>query len=176
VTADGIRWSNVELLDWLNEAYAVVVGIRPAANTVVAEISCVAGTRQAIPDAGERLLDVIRNTAPAANGLAVTPMPRAQLNALRPRWHGEPRTEAIEHFVFDENDPRAFYVYPPAAHSAKLEVRFSAVPAPHGPAEATADSTEPLRLPDTYQPILVDLVLARAFSKDAEGAANQARA
>lgn len=175
-STDGTRWTNAELLDWLNESYAFVVGVRPGANVITAEIVCVAGTRQAIPAAGERLLDVVRNTAPGANGLAVTPMLRSQLNAARPRWHGEPKTDAIEHFLFDEDDPRSFFVYPPAMAGAKLEISFSAVPAPHGAAQAKADSTEALRLPDTYAPILVDLVLARAFAKDAEGGANQQRA
>ncbi|WP_347506198.1 DUF6682 family protein [Pseudomonas anguilliseptica] len=110
------------------------------------------------------------------NGLAVTPMLRSHLNAARPRWHGEPKTDAIEHFLFDEDDPRSFFVYPPAVAGAKLEVSYSAVPNPHGAEQAKADSTEALRLPDTYAPILVDLVLARAFSKDAEGGANQQRA
>lgn len=175
-TSDGTRWTNIELLDWLNEAYAVVLGIRPGANVVTAEMTCVAGTRQAIPAAGERLMDVIRNTAGSAKGLAVTPILRSQLNAARPRWHGEANTDAIEHFLFEADDPRAFYVYPPATATAKLEVAFSVVPAPHGMAEAKPDSTQALRLPDTYAPILVDLVLSRAFTKDAEGGANQARA
>lgn len=175
-TKDGTRWTNKELLDWLNEAYGVVIGIRPGANTVTAEVACVAGTRQSIPADCERLLEVLHNTAPQAKGLIVTPMLRAELNAMRPRWHGEAASQAIEHYVFEENEPRVFYVYPPAAAGAKVLVSCSAVPAPHAQVHATPDSTEAIRLPDTYGPILLDLVLARAFTKDAEGGINQARA
>ncbi|WXL27757.1 DUF6682 family protein [Ectopseudomonas mendocina] len=173
---DGTRWTNKELLDWLNEAYSVVIGIRPGANTVTAEVTCVAGTRQTIPSGHERLLSVLHNTAQQAKGLVITPILRAELNAMRPRWHGETPSIAIEHYVFEEDEPRIFYVYPPSATGAKVLVSCSAVPTPHAVAQASTDSTEAIRLPDTYGPILLDLVLARAFTKDAEGGANQARA
>jgi len=176
ITQDGTRWTNAELLDWLNEAYAVVVDIRPSSNTVTAELLCVAGARQDIPAEAARLIDVIRNTASSAAGLAVTQVSRETLDTTRRRWHGEPQTDAIEHFAFDDLDPRHFYVYPPAKPTAKLQILYSKVPEPHASSEASASSSEAIRLPDTYAPILLDLVLARAFSKDAESAANLQRA
>lgn len=176
ITQDGTRWTNAELLDWLNEAYAVVVDIRPSANTVISEVACQGGTRQSIPAEAARLIDVIRNTAPPAVGLAVTQVSRAMLDTTRRRWHGEPPTESIEQFAFDDLDPRHFYVYPPAKDTARLEILYSIVPELHSPSEATTSSSEAIRLPDTYVPILLDLVLARAFSKDAESAANLQRA
>ncbi len=176
ITQDGTRWTNLELLDWLNEAYATVLAIRPSANAVNAEFGCVAGTRQELPAQADRLLGVVRNLSSKAQGLIVTPIDRGTLDAARRRWHGEPQTEAIEHFVFDDLDPRRFYVYPPAAATAKLEIVYSRVPEPHGQSEAHSDSVEALRLPESYAPILLDMVLARAFSKDAEHAANLQRA
>ena len=176
ITQDGTRWTNTELLDWLNEAYAVVVDVRPSANAVTAELACAAGTRQAIPADAERLIDVICNRAGSAAGLAVIRIVRETLDATRRRWHGEPQTETIENFAFDELDPQSFFVYPPAKATAKLEIVYSKVPAPHLATEASPASVEPLRLPDSYAPILLDLVLARAFSKDAETAANLTRA
>lgn len=176
VAVDGTRWTNEELLDWLNEAYAAIVDIRPGANPIVAELACVAGTRQSLPGEAERLIDVVRNTAPAAAGLAVTKTAREALDALRRRWHGEAQSESIELFMFDELSPRHFYVYPPATATAKLEIIYSKVPAAHAAEQASPASSELLRLADTYAPILLDMVLARAFSKDAEAAANLQRA
>lgn len=176
ITQDGTRWTNTELLDWLNEAYAVVVDVRPSANAVTVEVTCAAGTRQAIPADAERLIDVICNRAGSAAGLAVIRIARETLDATRRRWHGETQTEAIEHFAFDELDPRRFFVYPPAKATARLEVLCSKVPTPHLASEASPASIELLRLPDSYAPILLDLVLARAFSKDAESQANASRA
>lgn len=175
-SADGVRWTNAELLDWLNEAYASVLAVRPSANAVSAEFVCVPGTRQEIPAAADRLLGVVRNLSSNSLGLIVTVIERGTLDATRRRWHGEPQTETIEHFVFDDMDPRRFYVYPPAAATAKLEITYSKVPTPHAAGQASPSSSEPLRLTDTYAPILLDMVLARAFSKDAEHAANLQRA
>lgn len=176
VTSDGTRWTNAELLDWLNEAYASVLAIRPSANAINAEFSCVPGTRQEVPAEADRLLEVVRNLSDKANGLVVTGIDRRVLDAARRRWHGEKQTDAIEHFVFDDIDPRRFYLYPPASADASLEIIYSRVPDPHQKSEARPDSMESLRLPDSYAPILLDMVLARAFSKDAEHAANLQRA
>ena len=176
VAQDGVRWTNTELLDWLNEAYASVLAIRPSANAINAEFGCVAGTRQELPAEADRLLGVVRNLSIKAKGLIVTAIDRGTLDATRRRWHGEPQTEAIEHFVFDDLDPQRFYVYPPASAAARLEIIYSRVPEAHEQSEARPDSTEQLRLPGIYAPILLDMVLARAFSKDAEHAANLQRA
>lgn len=176
IGADGIRWTNAELLDWLNEAYATVLSIRPSANTINAEFDCVPGTRQELPVGADRLIDVVRNLADKTRGLAVSRTGRETMDATRRRWHGESESDAIEHFIFDEMDPRRFYVYPPASAAARLEIIYSKLPAPHAEAEASPESQEPLRLPASYAPILLDMVLARAFSKDAEHAANLQRA
>jgi hypothetical protein len=176
ITQDGVRWTNAELLDWLNEAYATVLAIRPSANTINAKFACVVGTRQELPTEADRLLGVVRNLSTKAQGLIVTAVDRGTLDATRRRWHGEPQTEVIEHFMFDSLDPRRFYVYPPASAAARLEIIYSRVPEPHAQSEARADSAELLRLPESYAPILLDMVLARAFSKDAEHAANLQRA
>jgi len=176
ITQNGTRWTNEELLGWLNEAYQAVVAMKPDASALNAEMACAAGTKQTIPADGHRLLDVVRNTAPAAGGLSVMPTTRAALDATRRGWHGETRSVTIEQFVFDDHDPRHFYVYPPAADGAKLEIIYSSVPVPHAKEQATTASTESIRLGDSYAPALVDYILFRAYSKDAEHAANLNRA
>jgi hypothetical protein len=176
ISADGTRWTNIELVDWLNEAYATIVDICPSAYSITSEMTCVAGTRQTIPEEAERLIDVIRNTSTDAGGAIITRTSREAMNASRRRWHGEPQTNSLENYMIDVMDQRHFYVYPPATDTATLEILYSRVPENHLPAEAMVTSTERLRLSDTYAPILLDLVLARAFSKDAETAANAQRA
>lgn len=176
ISDDGTRWTNIELVDWLNEAYATVVDLCPSAYSITAEMTCVAGTRQTIPEEAERLIDVIRNTSADAGGAIITRTSREAMNASRRRWHGEPQTNSLENFMFDDKDQRHFYVYPPATETATLEILYSRVPENHSAEEAKVTSTERLRFSDTYAPILLDLVLARAFTKDAETAANAQRA
>lgn len=171
----GIRWTDAELLDWLNEGYLAVMAVRPDAASTSFVLPCVAGTRQSLPAGAHRLLSVVRNMAEGAGGMAIQPTVRAALDVARRGWHSEPGTVEIEQFMYDEADPHAFYVYPPALAAARLEIIYAAAPEPH--AAGLADtSNEALRFADAFAPALTDYVLFRAFSKDAEGQANQARA
>lgn len=176
VTQNGTRWTNEELLGWLNESYQAIVALKPDASSVNKEVACVLGTKQVIPADGHRLLDVVRNTAAGSNGYSVMKTSRNALDATRRGWHGEAPSVTIEQFVFDDHDPRHFYVYPPATATAKLEIIYSSVPQPHANAQAAVDSTEVIRLGDSFAPAIVDYILFRAYSKDAEHAANLNRA
>jgi len=176
VTQNGTRWTNEELLGWINESYQAIVAIKPDASSVNSVMNCVEGSRQEIPVDGHRLLDVVRNTATNSNGVSVMKTSRSALDATRRAWHSEQPSVTVEQFVFDDHDPRHFYVYPPASSLAKLEIIYSAVPAPHSNTQANANSSESIRLGDSFAPAIVDYVLARAYSKDAEHAANLQRA
>lgn len=176
ITQDGTRWKNDELIGWLNESYQAIVAIKPDASSVSAVMDCAPGTRQQIPLDGHRLLDVIRNTATEANGYSVTRISRAALDATRRSWHNEKPSVSVEHFVFDENDPKHFYVYPPAVSTAKLEILYSAKLLPHSIEQPGTGSAEEIRISDYYAPAIVDYILARAYSKDAESQANLQRA
>lgn len=168
---DGIRWTNAELLCWLNESYQVIVGLRPDSAAVNESIELKAGTKQIIPDKGMRLLDVVRNLS--ESGMAILVCDRRQLDMTVRNWHGEKESDEIEHFVFDEMDPRHFYVYPPAAEGTRVEIIYSAVPPPHGDYETSKGDV--IRLDDSYAPAIVDYILYRAFAKDADFAGNANR-
>lgn len=173
----GIRWTTLELLDWLNEGYLAVLALRPEVGAVTTEFPCASGTRQSLPAGAVRLLDVVRNTAPGSGGMTVMGIARASLDAARRGWHGEPASITVEHYIYEPAaDPLRFYVYPPATDAVRLEIIYSVPPQPHGAAQASDGSTELLNYPDVYAPALVDYVLFRAFSKDAEHQANMARA
>ena len=169
---DGTRWSNKELLDWLNEAYAALLSIRPSAFATTVEMACQAGAQQAIPGGAEQLIEVTGT----ASGFGVTRVARSTMDAVRRRWQAEPQTDAIEHWMFEDLNPRSFWVYPPAKAGVRLNLIVAQLPERHAESEASPNSNDPLRLPDAYTPIVLDLVLARAFAKDAESQANLARA
>ena len=169
-TPNGIRWTNEELLGWLNEAYQKIIGFKPNANGINEELVCVAGSKQSLPANGVVLLDVVRNLAGTMG--VVTPADRSTLDATRRGWHQETQVDAVDHFMFDDQDPKNFYVYPPATVSAKLEIIYAAVPAPH-PDSVLADTTT-ISLDDRYAPVLTDFILSRAYAKDADFASNSA--
>ena len=172
ITAAGTRWTNEELIGWLNEFYQAAVQLRPDAFSVNESLDLIAGTKQSIPASGLRLLDVIRNDA----GMAILTTTRRALDSTRRTWHSDPESTFIEQFVYDELDPTRFYVYPPAAVGATVEVLYSAVPTPHDASQGLAVAgLEPFKLNDAYAPVATDYILYRAYSKDAEHAANLQR-
>jgi hypothetical protein len=163
-----VRWPEAELIRYLNDAQREVVLHKPDASSVTGLVTCAAGTKQAIPNTGLRLLDVIRNmgTTGTAPGNAVTLVGRGVLDAQRRGWHAESPSASIDHYVFDSRDPKTFYVYPPATSGVRLEVMYSVVPA------TLTSASSSIGLDATYTNALIDYVLYRAYSKDADFAAN----
>lgn len=160
-----IHWTQEELISWLNEAYQQIVLLRPDANSDTIDVSLDAGTKQSIPDGGVSLITVTRNT----NGNAIRYIERAVLDDQIPDWHTKAGVNSIQHFVYDLNNPKTFYVYPPANVGTQVEVVYASVPTPH------ADNTGAILLDDRYAPALLDYILYRAYQKDADYAANDQR-
>lgn len=177
VTAAGTRWTNEELLGWLNEAYQAIVQIKPDASAINTTLVLVVGTRQEIPSDGMRLIDVVRNTATASQKMGIMVTTRRSLDTTRRSWHGDEPSIDIEQYMFDDQDPTRFYVYPPADKGAEVELIYSSTPSPHDVSLGLDGlKDENIRLNDSYAPVITDYILYRAYSKDAEHAANLNRA
>ena len=72
--------------------------------------------------------------------------------------------------MFDEDDPRNFYVYPGVAGNAFVEIVFSASPT------ELANTSAVISVDDIFANAIIDFVLYRAYMKDAEYAGNNNRA
>jgi hypothetical protein len=64
--------------------------------------------------------------------------------------------------VFDQQDMTAFYVYPPNTGNGYVQLNYSPEPA-----DLTSES-QPIVVRDIFQTALLDYILYRACSKDAE--------
>ena len=168
----GVRWSDAELLDWLNESYMAIVVVRDDANSVASMQSLEAGARQTLPSDGLKMLRVNRN----GKGRAMMRTTLGTLNASRRNWYGEAETDDPEQYALDDTEPTAFYIYPPASSQAQAEIVYSKVPARHTTDSLDAVESDSISVRDEYSQALVDYVLYRAFGKDAEGQQNMARA
>lgn len=161
-----VRWPDTdELLLWLNDAQREVVLRKPEAYAQNEVVALLAGTKQSIPTAGIALLDIIRNmgTGGATPGRAITRIDREILDEQRPDWHTETASAVTKHFMFDPRDPRHFYVYPAqAASPGQVEMVYSSAPTD---LSALGDT---ITLDDIYAGVLLDYVLFRAYSKDAD--------
>lgn len=169
-----VRWPEDELLRYLNDGRREIAIIRPDLYATTEVVTLASGTKQDVPASGSRFLDAVRNMSGSAPnytpGRAVRIVEREILDAQRPDWHTETATATVKHFMFDERNPKVFYVYPPALSTAKLEIVYSETPD-----EITDVNTE-LSNEDIYAGALVDYVVYRAFSKDSEYAGNTQRA
>lgn len=179
----GVRWPRVELQRWLNEAYLSILLARPDANAVTGTFVCAEGTRQNLTTVFSdalRTLDVVRNTGATSNKRVIRMVNRTILDDQRPSWHTETPTENIQHWMFDPRQPKEFFVYPPAAANAELEVVYTAPVGAHNLTEAQlapdSATVTTILLDDVYAGPLVDWVLYRAYSKDTEYSENATRA
>lgn len=179
---DSVRWSLSELQWWLNDGYRETLILRPDSNIVIAEFSCSAGPRQSLTSvfpSATRLVSVLRNTAASSNKYVVRLVDRRALDDQRKGWYTETPTVSIEEYMFDARQPREFLVYPPATADARLEIAYAQVPAAHTLTDSQLNNyatTETIRIDDVFANSLLDYMLYRAYTKDAEQQGNAARA
>lgn len=178
----GVRWPVVdELVLWVNDAQREIALLKPDSSAKNTTVTLAPGTKQEIPNDGNRLLRVVRNMSAATNGLgkrAVRIVSREVLDAQTPDWH-DPTVSGdaahvltVKHYVYDEQNPRNFYVYPGVASSGGssfVEIIYSANP-------STVAQGGNLDIPDIFANAVMNYVLYMAYMKDAEYAGNNQRA
>jgi hypothetical protein len=159
-----IRWTRAELLSWLNDGIRQIVTIQPSASSTTVSKQLVAGTRQTLPADGWLLLAVYRNmgTNGTTPGRAVRLISREIIDGFNPNWHTDKPAAEVRNYIYSNQDQLAFYVYPPNTGTQYIEINYSAQPA-----DLTAE-TQDIPIFDVFQPALVDYILYRACSKDAE--------
>lgn len=175
----GVRWPVVgELVLWINDAQREIALLKPDASARNETITLAAGTKQSIPAAGNRLLKAVRNMSAASQGTgkrSVRLVDAEVLNGQTPDWHDPAvsgdaaHTNIVKHYIYEESNPRNFYVYPGVQGDAYLEIVYSANP-------STVTQSGDLSIPDIFANAVMNYVMYMAYMKDAEYAGNQERA
>jgi hypothetical protein len=176
-----IRWPEAELLRYVNDAQREVCNLRPESTAATANIALVVGTKQTLPSGGLRLIKVTRNmsaaSASATGKRAVRLVDSDILDTQEPNWHDPAvsgdaaHATTVKHYIFDEDNPRNFYVYPGASTTSTfLEIVYSGAPTD------LANTSATISVDDIFANALIDYVLFRCYLKDAEYAGNQQRA
>lgn len=168
-----VRWPKQELLDYYNDAAKAIVLMRPDAHTKNAQFNCAAGTKQTLPADALRLIEVLRN----ANGKVIRYVVRKALDDSYPDWHSSNTATTVDNYTYEERDPKTFYLHPGPAAAVKVDVIYSVAPQSKALAEVeSAQSPALADLDDIYINPIIDFMLYRCFSKDAEYSANSNRA
>jgi len=160
----GVRWTRAELLGWLNDGQRQIVLIQPSASNTVASVKLVAGARQQLPADGWLLLGVNCNmgTTGTTPGRSVRVVSRELMDNFDPDWRTATPSAVTKNYLYDIQDQVAFQVYPPSTGTNYLQLNYSAQPA-----NLTVE-TQTISIFDVYQGSLLDYIMYRACSKDAE--------
>lgn len=185
----GTRWPLVELLDWLNLGVREIVRLKPNATAATVELQLSEGTYQEVATNHHSLIRVIRNLTsavdadPRVGGRAIRPVDRGLLDVTIPSWQDPntlPYAKTVQHVLFDQADPRSFYVVPGNDANGLIEAIVSVIPdkidAPASPTALANYDGLTVELPDEYEAPLTDYVLHGAFSKDSNVPGSGARA
>ena len=195
------RWTERELVLWLNDGQKAIAKYMPSSCARVDAIKLVTGTKQSIekiPAAsvkpgdgstasdvyGSYLQSVMRNmgTDGLTPGNAIRLVDREVLDVNNPSWHTATAT-TVSQWMFDPRMPKVFYVSPgvPSATNMWIEASFLANPVEvavvtNGAYGMNGTNATTLSIDDKYTDDLVNYILARAYMKDAEFAGNSAMA
>lgn len=200
-----VRWSERELIRWMNDAQRAIFKFLPMAGARVDAVRLKPGTRQdltkivpasikpldgttATTDTfGMSLLDIPRNMGPdgITPGRAISIMDRQMMDGADPNWHTS-SGDAVRQYAYNPQVPRVFYVWPgvPAITNVWVELHWIAEPVeiPPGGAKGAeiyrADGTSValIGVHDENIDELVNYTAARALFKDAKNLANMNRA
>ena len=175
-----IRWSSSEQLEYLSDGQREIAMIRPSATATHANIQLATGTEQSIPADGLRLFSVNRNmSGTAVNATGARAISKVNLDVItreEPSWHDSTVTgkaahgTVVKHYMFDDRDPRKFFVYPGVSGNAYAEVVYSKNPT------ALTSTSDTIQVDDMFVNALINFVLYRAYLKEGEFAANFQRA
>lgn len=164
-----VRWPVDELIRWINDAQREIIGYRPDLGATTEMVSLQAGAKQDLkgsPTSAIRIIEVTRN----ANGDAIRITQMENLTAYNPGWASAPQSGTIKNYMFNEATPTVFWVYPPATAGTQVEVSYLKMPT------AIVNAGDTLSIPDTFFNPVLDYVLFRAMSKDAEAGSLSQRA
>jgi len=165
------RWTDVELIDYVNAAGRQIVTLVPEAN-ITDSIETITNTiaKQALPAGGIKFIKVLNNVSEADGTTvegAVRQVEKDALDSYDPNWEYDTAIKTLaasadffDHFCHDPRDKKGFYLYPPASGTAYAKIQYSAVPT------AMTAVVDTIPLGDEYLEAYNTYVVYRALTKE----------
>lgn len=126
-----VSHSVADMVSFVNASQREVVNLVPAANTNKRDYVCTPlETAQPLPADVIRLADVVRNTGAdgAVRGAAVRMTTEGELSAYIPRWTQDDAADDVIHYMYDDQIPGEFLVWPRPLAATHLELRTVDMP------------------------------------------------
>lgn len=159
---DHVRWTIDNLLDYLNSGCLEVCRVVPGVSAARVVLTLAQGTRQTIGHESLSLISADRNMP---SGRAIRAIHSASLDAILPLWHSAKAEQNIKEYTWKAQDPRTFWVYPPAADSILIECTVCKKPNVISK-PATGQPYEPFPLRDEYAEQVKAWMLYQAYMVD----------
>jgi len=164
------RYDAADHLIALNDGQREAAIIKPDVSVTQVSTALVAGTKQSLTAGGIQLIAIIRNmgVSPGATpGNAIKLVDMDFMNSSIPNWHvvaSHAASATVINYMFDLRNPTVFYVYPaqPASGFGYVDMIYSVTPA-----EVSA-LTGAITLDDIYKGALVDYIVYKALSREAD--------
>ena len=168
-----VTYLEAQLMTLLNEGQRAICLMRPDAKVVIENFELTANAvRHTLDGDSRRLGGVIRNMGADGDtpGKAITgPVPRESMDAVDPDWPTATGPH-VKQFIYDEDAPTYFYIYPTVASTWFVEAKLF-----KDPADITAKADR-IDIGDIYAPPLREWLLYAAFARDSERTPNWIRA
>ena len=159
------RWTETELLGYLNEALRATVVNKLSANVTTEAVLIASGSKQTVPSSCVFMHDITSNmgTDGLTPGRAVSLIDHNTLKDVLPDWRTDTASTITYHWMYEpEIDPLTFYVYPEGDGTGYVEVRYAALPT------TLTATTDTVPLDDIYVNALQEYMLFRCFEKDSD--------
>jgi hypothetical protein len=164
---DYVRVSELTWIKYLNASIRALILVRPDAGAQTDSLQLAPGVLQSLPSTALRLLDITRNMGTVGNqaGKIITPADRKHLDYSNLLWPAATGDTEIDNFSYDKENPRIFYVTPPAHATTAVfvEIQVSQLPT-----TVTATGDDP-GVNDVFFEPIIQYMLYKAFSTDDEG-------
>lgn len=164
------RWTPPTLNTFLNAAIREVALNKPNTVERTKTLDLVAGIRQTLSEPDFALIRVYRNQG----GRTVSEVSREIMDAMIPDWADGaiyPASTQVQHYIYDPAEPTAFLVFPANAGGGQLIAAVATEPDPIPNGQTPSDVstyTNDIPLPSIYREALVNYIVAKAFTIDAE--------
>lgn len=166
------RWTYANLIEWVNAGVASACKVVPQLYTKKVDLTLVEGAIQALP--AEYTL-FIRGYYTKIGGATIGKTPinseLGSVTLIDPNWMSGTPANEIDEIMYDVNTLHTFLVNPPQP-AGTTNTLYAEV----GAAPPFALPNEAIPIPLVFETAIVDYVLFRAYSMDAEHASQDGRA
>ena len=164
--SNSYRISDAEYLRMLNNAQRFIVMHVPKANVVNSAWQLAAGILQSIPTGCIELIGIDFNmgTNGTTQGAPIRIIDKDDLDLLKPDWTTVTAAATVQLYMFNDEDPSHFLVYPPQPSSSQGYVRG---PCSKTPTDIATTGTA-ISLDDIYQSPLYHIICFYAYAGETD--------